>query len=153
VSKLSGIVIGLVLAACGGHGPSPVQPSNTAAGTVQSFMQAVADSNLNKMAALWGTANGPALATRQPPDYQRRIAIMQAYLRSDSFRLASDVPQADPNRRALQVELRRETCTWLVPFVAIKTGKGWLINQVDLSAAGNPARPCQPETGDSTSRS
>jgi hypothetical protein len=117
-------------------------------------MQAVADSNLNKMAALWGTASGPALATRQPPDYQRRIAIMQAYLRSDSFRLASDVPQTDPNRRALQVELRREACTWVVPFVAIKTGKGWLVNQVDLSAAGNPARPCQPETmSDSTARS
>jgi hypothetical protein len=105
-------------------------------------MQAVADSNLTKMAALWGTASGPALKTRQPPDYERRVAIMQAYLRNDSFRLTSDTPEGAA-RRALLVELKRQTCTWSVPFVAIKAGDGsWLVHQVDLAAAGNPARPC-----------
>jgi hypothetical protein len=105
-------------------------------------MQAVADSNLDKMASLWGTANGPASRTRQPPDYERRIAVMRAYLRNDSFRLTSDVPESG-DRRALQVEIKRQSCTWSVPFAAIKTGDGsWLVNQVDLSAAGNPARPC-----------
>jgi hypothetical protein len=85
---------------------------------------------------------GPASKTRQPLDYQRRIAIMQAYLRSDSFRLTTDLPETE-NRRALNVEIKRQTCTWTVPFVAIKTGDGsWLVNQVDLTAAGNPARPC-----------
>jgi hypothetical protein len=105
-------------------------------------MQAVADSNLSKMAALWGTTSGPASKTGQPPDYERRIAIMQAYLRNDSYRLTSDVAES-PNRRALQVEIRRQTCTWSVPFVAVKTGSGsWVVNQVNLAAAGNPARPC-----------
>lgn len=105
-------------------------------------MQAVSDSNLAKMAALWGTASGPASRTRQPPDYERRIAIMQAYLRNDSYRLTADVAES-PDRRTLQVEIRRQTCTWIVPFVAIKTGGGsWLVNQVNLAAAGNPARPC-----------
>jgi hypothetical protein len=131
----------LLLAACGGR-PAPVQPLRTAAGTVQGFMQAVADSNLAKMATLWGTANGPAAKTGQPPDYERRIVIMQAYLRNESFRVTSDVPES-PDRRDLQVELKRHTCTWSVPFVVVKTGDGsWLINQVDLTAAGNPARPC-----------
>jgi hypothetical protein len=129
------------LAACGGGTP-PVQPATSAAGAVQGFMQAVADSNLTKMAALWGTASGPALKTRQPPDYERRIAIMQAYLRSDSYRVTSEVAEGNA-RRSLVVELRRQTCTWMVPFVAIKAGDGsWLVNQVDLAAAGNPARPC-----------
>jgi hypothetical protein len=105
-------------------------------------MQAVADSDLAKMATLWGTANGPASKTGQPPDYQRRIVIMQSYLRNQSFRITSDVP-ASPNRRDLQVEIRRQACTWSVPVVAIKMGDGsWLVNQVDLAAAGNPARPC-----------
>jgi hypothetical protein len=112
-------------------------------------MQAVADSNLAKMASLWGTASGPASRTGQPPDYERRIVIMQAYLRNQSFRVTSDVPES-PNRRSLQVEIRRETCAWSVPFVTIKTGDGsWLVNQVDLAAAGNPARPCV-EGADST---
>lgn len=140
----------LLLAACGG-GTAPVQPANSAAAAVQGFMQAVADSNLPKMAALWGTARGPASKTGQPPDYERRIAIMQAYLRNDSYRLTSDVAEA-ADRRALQVEIKRQTCTWSVPFVTIKAGEGtWLVNQVDLTAAGNPARPCiEGATRDST---
>jgi hypothetical protein len=107
-------------------------------------MEAVADSNLGKMASLWGTANGSAAKTNQPPDWQRRIAIMQAYLRNDSFRITSDVPEADESRRGLLVEIKRSTCTWSVPFTTVKTRDGsWIVTQLDLAAAGNPARPCQ----------
>jgi hypothetical protein len=132
---------GLLLAGCGG-GTAPVQPATSAAAAVRGFMQAVADSNVDKMASLWGTTNGPASQTRQPADYERRVAIMQAYLRNDSFRVTSDVEET-ATRRALQVELKRRTCTWSVPFVSVKANNGsWLVNQVDLTAAGNPARPC-----------
>jgi hypothetical protein len=32
-----------------------------------------------------------------------------------------------------------------VPFTAIKLADGtWLVNQVDLTVAGNPAQPCVP---------
>ena len=107
-------------------------------------MQAVADSNIAKMANLWGTASGPAAKTNQPPDWQRRVTIMQAYLRNDSFRITSDEPQTDVNRRALTVEIKRQACTWTVPFTAVKTRDGsWIVTQLDLAAAGNPARPCQ----------
>lgn len=139
----------LLIAACGGSSGAPaVEPATSASGAVQSFMQAVADSNTEKMAALWGTANGPASRTNQPPDYRRRVAIMQAYLRNESFRITSDVPDPGENRRALQVEIKRDTCTWSVPFVAIKANDGhWLVTQVDLAAAGNPARPCADPAG------
>jgi hypothetical protein len=131
----------LVLLACGGR-TAPVEPVHSAAGAVQGFMKAVADSDLAKMATLWGTANGPAAKTHQPPDYQRRIAIMRAYLQNQSYRVTADVPES-PDRRKLQVEITRETCTWSVPFTAIKTRDGsWVVNQIDLTAAGNPARPC-----------
>jgi len=141
-----------LLAACGG-GTAPVQPATSAAAAVRGFMQAVADSNVDKMAALWGTANGSAAQTKQPPDYERRVAIMQAYLRNESFRVTSDVPETE-SRRSLQVELKRKTCTWSVPFVSVKTNSGsWLVNQVDLTAAGNPARPClEGSPGDTLSR-
>lgn len=131
----------VLLLGCGSSAP-PVQPSKSANAAVQGFMQAVADSNLAKMAGLWGTSRGPASETRQPPDYERRIAIMQAYLRNDSYRVISDVADG-ADRRNLQVQLRRQTCTWNVPFVAVRSGDGsWLVNEVDLTAAGNPARPC-----------
>jgi hypothetical protein len=147
--------LAVLLAACGGSGggTAPVQPAKSAAVVVQGFMQAVADSDLAKMATLWGTSSGPAAKTGQPPDYERRIAIMQAYLRNNSFRIASDVPET-PNRRVLQVEIKRQTCSWTVPFIVTKLADGsWLVNQVDLTAAGNPARPCpEGQAADSTQR-
>ena len=146
---------GLVLAACGGGGAGspPVRPETSATTAVQSFMQAVADSNLAKMASLWGSYSGPASKTHQPADYERRIVVMQSYLRNDDSRIASDSPEAIPSKHSVQVEIRRSACTWTVPFVVIQLADGsWLVNQVDIGAAGNPARPCAPSAGDSTTQ-
>jgi hypothetical protein len=135
----------LALAACGGGGSSgTVEPAKTPTGVVESFMQAVADSNLSRMAELWGSSGGPAAKTKQPADYERRIAVMQAYLRNESHKVLPAAPSASADRQDVQVEIRRELCTWTVPFTVIKAGEGWLVNQVDLTKAGNPARPCVP---------
>ena len=144
----------LVLAACSSAstgGPGEVRPAGSASSAVTEFLRAVSDSNLSKMASLWGTTAGPASRTKQPPDYERRIAVMQAYLRHDDFRIASDTPETPPTQHALQAELRRSACTWIVPFVAIQLADGsWIVNSVDITTAGNPSRPCQPQAGDTT---
>ena len=144
--KARGLVLAVVLAACGGgSAPSTVTPTTSARGAVDAFMQAVADSNLTRMSQLWGTSAGPAAKTRQPADWERRLAIMQAYLQNESHRVVSDAPAGGESRHAVQVEIRRQLCTWLVPFTAIRLADGaWIVNQVDLTAAGNPARPCVP---------
>lgn len=143
----------VLLAGCGGGtGPAPVEPANSAKGAVNQFMEAVADSNLAQMSQLWGTSAGPAVKTNQPADWERRIAIMRAYLQNESHRVVSDSRDGSDSRHAVQVELRRQLCTWMVPFTVIRANDGnWLVNQVDLAQAGNPARPCVPgEQGDST---
>lgn len=139
-------VFAAVLAGCGGGStPATVAPTNSAKGAVESFMQAVADSDLTQMANFWGSTGGPAARTRQPPDYERRIAIMHAYLQNESHRIVSDSPVGGDARHALQVEIRRQLCSWVVPFTAIKLGDGsWIVSQVDLTAAGNPAQGCDP---------
>lgn len=141
----------LLVAACGGAAATPeVHPANTAPGAVQAFMKAVADSNLAGMASLWGTAAGPAGRTKQPPDYERRIVVMQSYLAHDDFRIAGDAPEGSDSRHALQVQIRRGACTWTVPFATIRLADGtWIVNQIDLTQAGNPARPCDPSAQDS----
>lgn len=140
------ILLVAVLAGCGGGSPpSTVTPATSAKGAVDRFMQAVADSNLDQMANLWGSAAGPAAKTGQPPDYQRRVAIMHAYLRNESHRVVTDSPDGGDARHALQVEIRRQLCSWVVPFGAVKLRDGtWIVSRVDLTAAGNPARPCVP---------
>ena len=61
----------LTLAACGGQASTSVaqnrqpEPAGDAEAVVQQFMEAVADSNLAKMAELWGTAKGSAARTRR----------------------------------------------------------------------------------------
>lgn len=149
----------LVLAACGGGssgstgGAGEVHPANSASSAVTEFLQAVSDSNISKMAALWGTTAGPASRTKQPADYERRVAVMQAYLRHDDSRIASDTPDALPTRHTVQAELRRSACTWSVPFTVIQLADGgWIVNSVDLATAGNPARGCEPGSADSTGR-
>jgi hypothetical protein len=142
----------LVLAACGGTAPAPVRPANTASAAVENFMRAVADSNLTAMAGLWGTARGPAAKTRQPSDYERRVVIMQTYLSHDDSRILSDSPDGSPARHAVQVQLRRQACTWTVPFTVIQLADGtWIVNQIDLTAAGNPSRACDPSVQDTSS--
>jgi hypothetical protein len=150
VIKRRWYAVALVLAGCGGSAPGPVQPAGTASAAVQNFMRAVVDSNLTAMASLWGTAQGPAAKTHQPPDYERRIAVIQSYLTSDDSRILSDKPDGSEARHAVQVQLRRQACTWTVPFTVIQLAdRSWIVNQIDLAAAGNPARTCNPSAQDS----
>jgi hypothetical protein len=154
VIKPSWVLLAAVVAGCGGGSgaDTSVAPTNSAKAAVEKFMQAVADSNLTQMANLWGTSAGPAARTGQPADYDRRIAVMHAYLRNESHRIVSDTPDGGGSRHALQVEIRRQLCSWVVPFSALKLGDGsWIVSQVDLTAAGNPARPCEPGGGRDTS--
>jgi len=147
VIKARALVLAVLLAACGGgSAPSTVAPATSARGAVDHFMQAVADSNLTQMANLWGTSAGPAAKTNQPSDWEKRIVVMQAYLQNESHRVVSDSPEGTGDtRHALQVEIRRQLCSWVVPFTAIRLANGaWIVNQVDVTAAGNPAQPCVP---------
>lgn len=143
----SGIVLLVGLAgACGGaqaSGPPGVPaPAPTAAAAVTDFMQAVADSNLTAMADLWGTERGSALQTGQPRDYQRRVIIMQSYLRGGTGRIVSEVDTPE-GRKLITLELSRgRGCTKLVPFTVIRQGKRWLISAIELDAAGVPGKPC-----------
>jgi hypothetical protein len=141
----------MVLAACssGSGGTAAVHPANTASTAVQNFMKAVSDSNLAVMAGLWGTSKGSASRTRQPADYQRRVVVMQTYLSHDDFRILGDVPEGSEGRHTVQVQIRRGACTWTIPFLVIQLADGsWIVNQMDLTAAGNPARPCESSAQD-----
>lgn len=142
----------ILLIACGGGAkPDEVRPANSPSGAVTVFLQAVIDSNLSKMAGLWGTAAGPSSQTKQPADYERRVAIMQAYLRHDDSRILSDTPGPTPNKHSIQAQLRRSACTWTVPFVVVQLpDQTWIVTSVDVATAGNPARPCDPSAADTS---
>ena len=150
VSASSVILAGLAaLTACGGSaagGGAVAEPVGTASQAMRAFFQAAADSNLTRMAQLWGTADGPASRTGKPDGWEKRLVVIQAYLRGDSTRVISDVPVtgSDTQRRVI-VALWRYGCMRQIP-ATVTRGRdgGWLVEEVDIQSAGNPARPCEP---------
>ena len=149
VSASSVFLAGLAaLTACGGgvSGGAAIEPVGTASQAMRAFFQAAADSNLTRMSQLWGTADGPASKTGKPDGWEKRLVVIQAYLRGDSSRVVSDVPvTGSANQRRLIVALWRFGCVRQIP-ATVTRGRdgGWLVEEVDIQSAGNPARPCEP---------
>jgi hypothetical protein len=138
----------VVVLACGGSsGPrsAATAPVASSAQAVRMFMQAAADSNLTRMGELWGSDGGPAAQTGTPADYEKRLVIIQAYLRGDSIQVVSDMAvPSDNSHRRVTIALYRQSCPKKIPMVLVRTkAGGWIVNSVDLNAAGNPARPCE----------
>ena len=140
------LVATVLIAACSGAATSSAQTVSPQAGSeaaVQGFLRAVADSNLDKMAELWGTSKGPAGTTRQPSDYERRILVMQAYLHGADYRIISNARDgSSDDRRVLQVEMSRRGCDKIVPFTTTRSRKGWVVSAIDLDMLGSPGRQC-----------
>jgi hypothetical protein len=135
----------LVTVACTTKKLDPVVPSAAPAAVAAAFMQAVADSNLTQMGELWGTSKGSAASTNSPPNWAQRVAVMHAYLKGGTSKVVGegDPSTAKPDRRQILVELNRAGCTKTVPFVLIRTKQGsWLVNSIDLNAAGTPGKAC-----------
>lgn len=143
------ILAGLAaLAACGGGtsiAGGAVEPAGSSTQALLGFMRAAADSNLVRMAELWGSTDGPAARTGKPEGWEKRVIVMQSYLRGDSSRVVTDVPVtgSDSQRRVI-VALYRTGCVKQIPAIVTRARSGgWLVENIDISAAGNPARPCE----------
>jgi hypothetical protein len=137
------VVVALLLAGCGGR-TGPVAPVLEAEVGLRNFMQAAADSNYVRMSENWGTSRGAASETGNPPDYQQRMIIIQAYLLGIRYRVLSNeaVPNM-ANQRSLLVELTRGSCQTTLPFTMARTGSGrWVVYQFDLEKVGPPTRGC-----------
>lgn len=139
--KLLGL---LAIAACTKTVVQQPGPSGGPALVAGAFMQAVADSNLTQMGSLWGTDRGPAATTNNPSNWLQRVAVMQAYLKGGTHRvIGEEAGAAKAGRRQINVEINRDGCSKTVPFTMVLTKQGsWLVNRVELEAAGVPGKPC-----------
>ena len=144
-SRLPGLVLAtLLLAACGGVGtvPPPASPE----GAVRGFLDAVHASSLSRMGELWGSERGPARTYMKRDELEQRLTVMRTYLRHEKYEVLEPqgVPAASGVGRTVRVRLQRNGCVPVVPFTVVPYGGGWLVSNIDLAQAGNPARPCGP---------
>jgi hypothetical protein len=137
------LLAGALVAGCGGGGRiAPTEPE----AAVRAFLSAAKANSITAMGEYWGTSRGPAIRNMNRTEMDQRLTVMRTYLNHDRFEFTErNVP--DPtsgSRRILDVQLFRGECRPVVPFTVVRWGNGWLVQSVDLSAAGNPARPCTP---------
>lgn len=135
----------LFLAACGGGtGTQAAAPLPSAEAAVREFVAAATDSNIARMGQAWGTANGAAAVTGQPAQWEQRLRVVQAYLRGGTWRvLTSTQGTGAEGTRIVTMQFTRGTCVKSIPFGTVRTSRGgWLVNEVDVTAAGNPVNPC-----------
>lgn len=134
----------LAVTACGSKSWAslmlPVDPQVT----VTRFMSAVEANNLVAMGQLWGTKRGPAIEKMDRSDLEKRLTVMQRYLIHDEYEVldGETMGRLDDRTRAYRIRLTRAGCVHNVPFELIRLGGGWLVSNIDLAQAGNPARAC-----------
>lgn len=134
----------LIVAACagasGGGGPTL---NRSPEATVKAFLSAAKDTNLTLMANYWGGPSGPAAVSKQPADYEKRIRIMQKYLMNDSVKvIALGSVDGHPEQVMVTTRIFMLKCQNSVPFIVGKWKDLYLVQNVDVTAAGNPGRPC-----------
>ena len=137
------MLIAVAAVACTGpltaqKAPPPKSPTQV----VEEFMRATSDSNLTRMAELWGSAKGSAKKTDFPKDYQKRMVIMNAYLKGIDVRALSEIDGDIPTQRIVTTELSSGNCRVVLPVVTVKTKEGWIVQNFDLNQAAKVNRPC-----------
>jgi hypothetical protein len=110
-------------------------------------MNAVRANSLVAMGDLWGTDRGPVRNYMAPEEIERRLTVMRIYLENEAYEILAPGAQRglEENQRVVRVQITRRGCRPVVPFTVTRFGNGWLVSNVDLAAAGNPARSCESE--------
>ena len=144
-------MLGLLVvgAACGGartaSGPVPQDPGET----VAAFLDAARSDDVQRMAQLWGTESGPALQSMDPEVARQRLFVMAQFLSHESFEVLVDPTLSDERirQRTIRARLHRSGCEPIVPFTLVRYREGWLVNDIDLAAAGSPTEQCEERPG------
>lgn len=136
----------IMASACGGRGSGILAPASPEA-AVRAFLDAVAAGSLRSMGDLWGGRQGPASGYMDERQLEQRLTVMRIYLEHETYEILP--PEAvdavlSRERRVVRVRLTRKGCTAIVPFTLERYRDGWLVHDIDLAAAGTPARSCEP---------
>lgn len=133
----------LASTACGGKRANPASLPQDPTGAVSAFLDAVKAKDLDAMGSLWGSDRGPARVWMNADDLHKRLTVMQTILVHERYALqAGPLPGRSAQERVVRVQLTRGRCTPVVPFTTREYQGRWIVSDIDLAAAGNPARRC-----------
>lgn len=130
------------LMACGGAvmGRSTGAPGGPVpAAAVERFMRLVEAKNYREMGEVFGNAEGPVIRRDPVADVELRMYAMASILEHERFvvRAEQPVPGRIGSAVRLMVDITQRGQTRQVPFVAVRSGDRWLVEQVDLERITN----------------
>jgi hypothetical protein len=133
---------------CGGGRPPAAPTPQSVTTALAEFMAAVKANDLRRMGALWGTERGPATGWMKDDQLRMRLTVIQRYLMHVGYRVVEGPlsPPGSPSpMTTVRIELQRPRCNVVLPIDLVRArGGGWLVYDVHLESAGNPAAACGP---------
>ena len=100
------------------------------------------------MQRLWGSSSGLAADQMDSQTAEQRLTVMRIYLAHEEYAIVPRpndmLVDTESGEQVVYVRITRNGCTPVVPFTVAPYRGSWLVRNVDLQAAGNPERRCQP---------
>lgn len=138
VARPAGFLFGLALvSACSGSVParSAVDSSFGPALTIERFLRATNQSDLDTMASLFGNRDGSVNRVWSQKEIDERMLIFASVLRHSDYTIASEQQVAGRRDEATQLNVKMVISgdTLEVPFTMVRTSaQNWLIENIGI---------------------
>jgi hypothetical protein len=103
---------------------------------VEGFLAGVRAQELARMAALWGTRQGPARDHLPADEVEKRLIVIQCLLSHDSWRFVEERARLSAEgRQDWVVEVRRENRTAQTTFTTVQSVAGrWFVEDLQVAS-------------------
>ena len=140
VRPIGVLLAAAALAGCasGGATPSSAVPLDTSlapAMTIERFLRAANQSDLDTMAQLFGTRDGAVARAWTKQEVDDRMLLLANVLRHSDYTIAGEQVVAGRRDEAtrLNVQMVIGGDTFVVPFTLVRTGaRNWLIEEIGI---------------------
>ena len=136
LSLLTFATLGTLAAAGGAQAqqPAPAPGGAAPAAAVERFLRLAQAKNYREMGSVFGTESGPVVNRDGVPEVERRMYAIATILENERFVIRSEDPIPGRTGTAVRVmvDIIKDNRTRQVPFVAVRSGEAWLVEQVDL---------------------
>lgn len=136
------VVLALALSAtaCVKQQVSPVSNVGSSL-VVEQFMRAANAKDLDAMARLFGTRDGPVFGKWPKDEIEKRMFVISTELKHEDFSVTAEqiVPGRGADATKLTVKLRKDGKDYNVPFTLVRyKNESWLVEQIGIDVITAP---------------
>jgi Lhr-like helicase len=144
--RSAGLLFGIALLSACASGSAPrtgVSASVAPAMTIERFLAAANQNDIDTMAALFGTRDGSVTRTWSRKEVDERMLVFANLLRHTDYTIASEQLVAGRREEATQLNVRMviRGDTLQVPFILVRTSdQNWLIEDIGIETVTRGSR-------------